>query len=106
MGRTEGTAYGVVDENGPRWRNAVHNVKGCADFQCGDSVTFNDVGDETDGLVAEGSVGYEKRQIDLRALQLAGDSRSKFGFYLLVTPQPTHKRNVKRRKLADSSLVY
>lgn len=96
MGRAEGTAHGVVDENGARWRNDVHNVKGCADYHCGDSVTFNDVSDETDGLVAEGSVWHQKRQIDLRALQLAGDSRSKVGFYLFVTAEPAHKRNVKR----------
>ncbi len=65
---TEGAAHGVIDENSTGWRDFAHNIERRSDHYGRDSATFDDVGDETDGLMAEGSVGYQKRQINLRAL--------------------------------------
>ena len=55
---TEGAAHGVIDENSTGWRDFTHNVERRADHYGRDSSTFDDVGDETDGLMTEGSVRY------------------------------------------------
>src|SRR4029077_13706016 len=64
----KGAAHGVIDENSAGWRYFAHNIESRADHQGRDALTFDDVGDETDGLVAKGSVRHQKRQINLRAL--------------------------------------
>ena len=58
MRRAEGTAHGMIDEHGARWRDFAHDIESGANHQRGDSMTFDDVGDETDGLVAKGSVRH------------------------------------------------
>jgi hypothetical protein len=40
-----------------------HDVEDCADNKGWDSMALDDMGDETDGLVAEGSVGGQQCQI-------------------------------------------
>ena len=53
----EGATDRMVNENRSRRRHLGHDVQGGADDQRGNSRIFDDVGDETDGLMAKGSVG-------------------------------------------------
>ncbi len=57
VGRSESAAYGMIDERGARRQNSTHNVVGSADHQGGDTLAFNDMSNETDGLMAEWSIG-------------------------------------------------
>jgi hypothetical protein len=73
MGRAEGAADGMIDKDRARWGDFAHDVEGGADHQCRNAVGFDDVGDETDGLVAKGSVGYEYSQVDLSFDEFIGN---------------------------------
>lgn len=53
----EGATDRMIDENRSRRTHLGHDVQGGADNQRGDFRIFDDVGDETDRLVAKGSVG-------------------------------------------------
>jgi len=64
----EGAAHGVIDENSAGWRDFPHNVERRTDHQGWYAAAFNNVCDETDGLMAKRSVRYQKRQVNLRAL--------------------------------------
>ena len=52
----------MIDENGPRRRDLSHDVVNRADDQSRDAMAFDHMGDETDGLVAEGSIGNKQSQ--------------------------------------------
>ena len=80
--RAEGAADGVFNNNRARRCDLLHDVEGRADHQGGNFHTFDDVGDETDGLVAKRSVGHQQCQIHLRAPQLFNDGRGQLVFYL------------------------
>jgi hypothetical protein len=43
-----------------------------ADHQGRDALAFNHMRDETDGLMTEGSIGNQQRQIHLGLLQVTG----------------------------------
>jgi hypothetical protein len=64
--RTEGSADGMIDERCARRDDFAHDVMGGADDQRRNSPGFDDVSDETDGLVAEGSIRDEQGKIDAR----------------------------------------
>jgi hypothetical protein len=55
----------MVDESGARRCDFAHDVVRRADDQRRNSSAFDDMGDETDGLMAERSVGNEQGEIDL-----------------------------------------
>lgn len=55
----------MVDENRSRRSDSAHDVVRRSDDECGNAPTFDDVGDETDGLMAEGSIRDEKREVYL-----------------------------------------
>lgn len=55
----------MIDEGRTRRRDFTHDVMGRADDQGGNAGPFDDMSDETDGLVAERSVRDEQSQIDL-----------------------------------------
>ena len=57
VGRTEGAPHRMIDENGAWRSDLTHDVESRADDQRRDASTLDDMGNETDGLVAEGSVG-------------------------------------------------
>ena len=60
MGRAEGTAHGVIDKDRP-WRDDLaDNIERCARQQSRNTLIFDHMRDETDGLVAEGSIGNEQ----------------------------------------------
>jgi hypothetical protein len=67
IGGPEGPPHGVIDENGAGRRHLRHDVEHRADYQCGNAARFNDVGDETNGLVAKRSIGDKKSYIDFCA---------------------------------------
>jgi hypothetical protein len=54
-------------------------------------MTFDDMGDETDGLVAEGSVRDEQCQVNAGLLQLPSYRRGEFVFDLVMPPDAAHK---------------
>jgi hypothetical protein len=53
----------MVDENRSRRSDSAHDVVSRSDDECGNAPSFDDVGDETDGLMAERSIGNEKREV-------------------------------------------
>ena len=73
MGRTEGAPYGMIDKHGARRRYSAHDVMGCADDECGNFLRLDNMRYETDGLVAEGSIGYEQGEIDFGLAQFCRD---------------------------------
>jgi hypothetical protein len=103
VGRAEGAAYGVINERCARWSDFGQNIMGRAGDERRDSLAFDDVGDETNGLMAEGSVRHQQSQIDLCVLQITGDGGREFILNLLVLSHATHERKMKRRKTADDT---
>ena len=85
MRRTECAADRMIDKGGARRRDFAHDVMGRADDQCRNSACFNHMSDETDGLMAEGSIGNQQGQIDFSFFQFPRESRSELGFILFVS---------------------
>jgi hypothetical protein len=56
----------VIDEHRARRRNLTHDVEGGARHQRRNALIFDNMGNETDGLMAERSIGNEQCEIDLR----------------------------------------
>jgi len=100
-GQPEGAADRMIDEGGAWRRDSAHDVMRCADDHCRNSRSFDHVGDETDGLVAERSVGYKQGEIDLCLLQIAGDGGGEIVFDLLRLSYAAHERKVKGGDAAD-----
>ena len=96
MRRAEGPAHGVIDESAARRRDFRHDVERRADHERGNAPGFDDVRDETDGLVAKRSIGNEQRHLHFGPLQIAGDGGCDFALDLLMAPEPAHERDVKR----------
>lgn len=99
----KGAADRMIDKNGAGRANAGHNIEYGADNEGWNSLVLDDMGDETDGLVAKGSVGDQERQINARSYQLLCDSRRQLVFNLAVTPKAAHERNVHRRETASDA---
>ena len=97
IGRTENAADWMIDEGGARRGDLAHDVMGRADDQCRNSAGFDHMSDETDGLVAERSVGDLQAQIDFSFLKSPPNSRSKLVFYHCVSSNAAHNRHVMRR---------
>jgi len=100
-GRPEGAADRMIDEGGARRCDPAHDVVRRADHHCRDSSGFDHMGDETDGLVAEGSIGHEQSEIDLGLLQIAGDGGGEIVFDFLRLSYAAHKRKMKGSDIAD-----
>ena len=96
MRRAERPAHGVIDESAARRRDFRHDVERRADHERGNAPGFDDMRDETDGLVAKRSIGYEQRHLHFGSLQIAGDGGCDFALDLLMAPEPAHERDVKR----------
>ena len=101
MGRPEGAADRMIDEGRARRRDPAHDVVRRADHHCRDSCGFDHMGDETDGLVAEGSIGYEQGDVDLCLLQIAGYGGGEIVFNLFLPSNAAHERKVKLGDAAD-----
>lgn len=57
VGRTEGSADRMVDKGRARRRHLAHDVAHSADHQRRNPPGLDHMGDETDGLMTEGSIG-------------------------------------------------
>lgn len=62
-GPAKGTAHGVIHKHGARRWNLGHDIEDGADDQGGNFLALDHVSDETDGLVAKGSVGNQECQL-------------------------------------------
>ena len=91
MGRAESATDGVVDKNRARGRDLAHNVERRADDQRGNATSFENVSDETDGLVAKRSIGDEEGDVDFGLLQFLGESGGEITLDLAVSPHATHE---------------
>jgi hypothetical protein len=65
----------MVDKNGTGRPNFFYNIQRGANDQRGNSIILDNVSDETNGLMAERSIGYEQSQINRGSLQLHCDGR-------------------------------
>jgi hypothetical protein len=65
---TKSPAYRMIDEDSSRRCDFAHDVQGGADYQSWNAARFDDVSDETDGLVAKGSIGHEQGEIHRQLL--------------------------------------
>ncbi len=97
MGRAEGAAHRMIDKQRARRRDSAHDVVRRADHESRNSLAFDHMSDETDGLVAKGSIGHEQSDIDLSLLQVVGDRRRQLIFNLAVIAQTAHEGKVQRR---------
>lgn len=71
----EGAAYGVIDKDRSGRPYAGHNIAHRADRESGNAIAFYDIGDETHGLVAPGSVGQKNSQIGSTYCQMLHQRR-------------------------------
>jgi hypothetical protein len=65
MGRPKCSAHRMIDKHRPRRGNFAHNIVRRAGNQRRNALTFDDVGNETDGLMAKRSIRNEQGKIDL-----------------------------------------
>lgn len=91
MRRTERAADWMIDKDRPRRRNFAHDIVRGPDHQCRNAAGFNDVSDETDGLVAERSIRNEQGEINFGLLQIIGDSGREFIFNFCRIAQAAHE---------------
>src|SRR5262245_45437935 len=103
-GAAKGPTHGVIDKNRPWRRDFKHDVQSRSNNQSRDVTAFDDMGDETDGLMAEGSIRDEQSQINGRLLQLPSYRRGQFVFDLVMLPDAAHKRNVIGRQASHDLL--
>ena len=54
---TEGAAYWIINKDSPRRYHSAHDVPSGANHQGWNAACLNNVGDETDGLMAKRSIG-------------------------------------------------
>jgi hypothetical protein len=67
-GMAEGATHRMINKDGARRRDSGHDVQHRADDQSWNGMVFDDMGDETDGLMAERSIGDEQCQINVGSL--------------------------------------
>lgn len=67
-GAAKGATDRMIDKNGAWRRDFRHNVEYRADDKSRDSKALDHVGDETDGLMAEGSIGDKQRKVNVGLL--------------------------------------
>jgi len=104
MGPAEGLPRGVIDKDGPGRPDPRHDVADGADGQGCNAPGFNQVGDETHGLVAPRSVGNEHGQVHARFGQLVGQVRGQPLLDFPVKPNAAVDGKMKRGHAADQTL--
>ncbi len=104
MRRPKRPAHRMIDKRRPRRPGFFHDVECRANHERGNAAGFNDVGDETDGLVAKRSIGDEQRQIHCGRLKFSCYGGRQIALYFAVAPQASHKGNVERRDAGDKTL--
>ena len=86
----------MIDEYSARRNHLGQDVIDRPDDQRRNPLSLNHMRDETDGLMAEGSIGDKQSQINGGLLQLPSYRRGEFVLDLLMPPDTAHKRNVNR----------
>ncbi len=71
MRRSKCATHRMVDKNGTRRFNLFYYIERGANDQRGNPVAFDHVSDETDGLMAERSIGYEQGQVNRGPLKFS-----------------------------------
>lgn len=94
--RPESATHRMIDEGGARRGDFAHDVMGRADDQRRDSVCFDHMSYETDGLMAKRSVGNQQREIDLGLLQIIGDGGRQLVFNFLLPAHAAHEGKMPR----------
>jgi len=72
VGRAKGPAHRMIDKDCAGRRDFTHDIVRRADHHGRNTLAFDDMGDETDGLMAERSIGHEQREVDLGAFEIFG----------------------------------
>lgn len=90
--RTKGAAHRMIDEGGPRRPDLAHDVVGRTDDQRGNAAGFDHVSDETNGLMAERSIGYQQGEIDLRLFKVIGNHGRQLVFNFLGSAHSAHDK--------------
>jgi len=67
-------------------------------------MALDDMGDKTDGLMAEWSIGNKQSQVNSGLFQFSGNRRGEFVFDLVMAPDAAHKGNVNGRQASQDSL--
>jgi len=67
-------------------------------------MALDDMGDETDGLMAEWSIGNKQSQVNGDLFQFSGNRRGEFVFDLAMAADTAHKRNVNGGQASYDSL--
>jgi hypothetical protein len=82
----------------------LHDIERRADDERGNSGAFDNMGDETDGLMAERSIGDEQGQINFGRLKFSCYGRRQIAFDFAVTTKSAHERKVERRNAGDKTV--
>jgi len=69
FGVAKGATDGMIDKNSARRRDMGHDVQDRSNNQSRDVIAFDGMGDETDGLVAEGSIGDQQGKVNAGLLE-------------------------------------
>jgi len=102
----KGATHRMINKDGAGRPDLSHDVEDCTDNKGWDSVTLDDMRDETDGLVAEGSVGDEQRQVHVSVRELTRYSGSQLLLDCFVGSYAPHERDVNRRQTPHQFLLY
>lgn len=94
MERTESAPDRMIDKDGARRHDLTHHVEGGADDESRNATTLDDMCDETDGLMAKGSVGDEQGEVNLEFGQFPRHRRRELGLDFLWAAHAAHERQV------------
>jgi hypothetical protein len=103
MRRPKCASYRMVDKRGSRRRDFAHDIVSRAGDERRDALTFEDVGDETDRLMAERSVGHEQGEIDLSIRQFSRQRRRELVLNGPVLAHAAHERIMVRREAPNDA---
>ena len=92
--RPESAADRMVHECRARRRDLAHDIVCGPNDQRGNAAPFDDMRDETDGLMTEGSIGNEQGDIDARCGELVGKRGCEVVLNLLMPAHPAHEGKV------------
>lgn len=100
----KGTPDGMVNENRPWGPHPGHNVQGGSDHQRRNRGMFEDMSDETDGLVTKRSIRNQQGYVHSHLDQFPGNRWCQFGLDFLMAAHSPQKGNMDRRYTADDPL--
>lgn len=105
MRAAERAADRVIDKGAAGRGDVGHDIESCSDHKSWNSVGFDDVRDETDGLVAKRSIWNKECEIRFQSFQFARDQRSDLPFNLIMAAKPAHKGDMERRSGSNRPII-